>query len=109
MISWLKIRFRLLNSYEILGKQGIEISPYQAQRFGDFFAMLPQLNGTDGFFGAVLEKSKNPNPNARLRRPKKTKLPTFRQLNKKKKVSQKPVLPPKLFRQTNLLKKRRKR
>ena len=30
--------FRLLNSYEILGKQGIEISPYQAQRFGDFFS-----------------------------------------------------------------------
>ena len=50
--------FRLLNSYEILGKQGIEISPYQAQRFGDFFVMLPQLNGTDGFFGAVLEKVK---------------------------------------------------
>ena len=48
----------MLNSYEILGKQGIEISPYQAQRFGDFFVMLPQLNGTDGFFGAVLEKVK---------------------------------------------------
>lgn len=59
MTSWLKIRIsRLLNSYEILGKQGIEISPYQAQRFGDFFVMLPQLNGTDGFFGAVLEKVK---------------------------------------------------
>lgn len=65
--------FRLLNSYEILGKQGIEISPYQAQRFGDFFVMLPQLNGTDGFFGAVLEKL-NPSPNARLRRLKKRRL-----------------------------------
>ena len=59
--------FRLLNSYEILGKQGIEISPYQAQRFGDFFAMLPQLNGTDGFFGAVLEKVK---PESKRKAPK---------------------------------------
>lgn len=50
--------FKLLNAYDILSKQGVEISPYQKERFGDFFVMLPQLNSTDGFFGAVLERVK---------------------------------------------------
>ena len=48
--------FELLDAYEILEKQGVEISPYQKKRFGEYFVMLPQLNGTDGFFGAVLQR-----------------------------------------------------
>lgn len=50
--------FELLNAWEILSKQGVEVSPFQKERFGDYFVMLPQLNGTDGFFGAVLRRKK---------------------------------------------------
>ena len=51
--------FELLNAYEILNKQGVEISEFQRARFGEYFVMLPHLNGTDGFFGAVLQKKKD--------------------------------------------------
>lgn len=50
--------FGLLDAYEILEKQGIEISEFQRKRFGKYFVMLPHMNGTDGFFGAVLERKK---------------------------------------------------
>lgn len=48
--------FELLDAYEILQKQGIEFSEFHKKRFGKYFVMLPQLNGTDGFFAAVLAK-----------------------------------------------------
>ena len=46
--------FRVLSASEILAAQGIEIE--HAERFAPYFVMLPHLHGTDGFFGAVLER-----------------------------------------------------
>ncbi len=50
--------FELLDAAVVLEKQGIVIPPWQRERFGKYFVMLPHLNGTDGFFGAVLQKKK---------------------------------------------------
>lgn len=50
--------FELLDSWEILAAQGVEIPDFQKERFGKYFVMLPHLNQTDGFFGAVLQKKK---------------------------------------------------
>jgi 16S rRNA (cytosine967-C5)-methyltransferase len=50
--------FELLNAWDILAHQGVEVLEFQKTRFGNYFVMLPQLNQTDGFFGAVLQKKK---------------------------------------------------
>ncbi|MCD8339702.1 MAG: RsmB/NOP family class I SAM-dependent RNA methyltransferase [Burkholderiales bacterium] len=50
--------FELVDAYEVLEKQGIKFPDYHRKRFGKFFVMLPHLNGTDGFFGADLQKKK---------------------------------------------------
>ncbi len=50
--------FELVDAYEILDKQGIKFPDYHKNRFGKYFVMLPHLNGTDGFFGAVLQNKK---------------------------------------------------
>ena len=39
---------------DVLAQQGIVID--DADRFAPYFVMLPHLHGTDGFFGAVLER-----------------------------------------------------
>jgi 16S rRNA (cytosine967-C5)-methyltransferase len=46
--------FRLLSGPEILEGQGIVVD--QAERHGSYFVMLPHVHGTDGFFGAALER-----------------------------------------------------
>jgi 16S rRNA (cytosine967-C5)-methyltransferase len=46
--------FRLLSAPEILGAQGIVID--QVERHAPYFVMLPHVHGTDGFFGAALER-----------------------------------------------------
>ena len=48
--------FELLSAPQILAAQGVPIEPAHAERFGPYFVMLPPLNDTDGFFGAVLER-----------------------------------------------------
>lgn len=58
--------FELLDAFDILQKQGVEINPYQKERFGEYFVMLPHLNKTDGFFGAVLQKKRAEKPSKRL-------------------------------------------
>lgn len=58
--------FELLDAFDILQKQGVEINPYQKERFGEYFVMLPHLNKTDGFFGAVLQKKRSEKPSKRL-------------------------------------------
>lgn len=50
--------FELLNAWDILASQGVEVLQFQKERFGPYFVMLPHLNKTDGFFGAVLAKKK---------------------------------------------------
>jgi len=50
--------FELLNAWEILANQSVNVLDFQKTRFGDYFVMLPHLNQTDGFFGAVLQKKK---------------------------------------------------
>ncbi len=47
--------FHLLPAAELLATQSIWID--HADRFAPYFVMLPHLHGTDGFFGAVLERS----------------------------------------------------
>lgn len=54
--------FELLNAWEVLAQQGVEVLDFQKERFGNYFVMLPHLNQTDGFFGAVLQKKKEPKP-----------------------------------------------
>ena len=46
--------FVALPAAEVLAQQGIAID--HADRFAPYFVMLPHLHGTDGFFGAVLER-----------------------------------------------------
>jgi 16S rRNA (cytosine967-C5)-methyltransferase len=46
--------FVALPAAEVLAQQGITID--HADRFAPYFVMLPHLHGTDGFFGAVLER-----------------------------------------------------
>lgn len=47
--------FRILPAAELLATQSVVID--HADRFAPYFVMLPHLHGTDGFFGAVLERS----------------------------------------------------
>jgi 16S rRNA (cytosine967-C5)-methyltransferase len=47
--------FHLLPAAGLLATQSIRID--HADRFAPYFVMLPHLHGTDGFFGAVLERS----------------------------------------------------
>lgn len=49
--------FTLKNAAEILEAQGVSFSAEDKAQFGDWFAMLPQRQDTDGFFAAVLEKT----------------------------------------------------
>lgn len=46
--------FHVLDAAQVLAQQGIEVD--HAARFAPWFVMLPHLHGTDGFFGAVLER-----------------------------------------------------
>ncbi len=46
--------FKVLDAAAILAGQDIQID--HAERFAPWFVMLPHLHGTDGFFGAVLER-----------------------------------------------------
>lgn len=48
--------FVLLNATDILAKQDIALPDWQKERFGDFYAMLPSMHDTDGFFTAVMER-----------------------------------------------------
>ena len=48
--------FHLLNASEVLEGQGVKVPAEVKDRFGPWFVMLPQVTGTDGFFGAVLER-----------------------------------------------------
>jgi len=49
-------QFAVLDCAPILAAQDIAID--HAARFAPWFVMLPHLHGSDGFFGAVLERSK---------------------------------------------------
>jgi len=46
--------FALLEAAPILAAQDVRIDA--AERFAPWFVMLPHLHGSDGFFGAVLER-----------------------------------------------------
>jgi 16S rRNA (cytosine967-C5)-methyltransferase len=46
--------FKVVDASKVLAGQGIAID--HAARFAPWFVMLPHLHGTDGFFGAVLER-----------------------------------------------------
>ncbi len=48
--------WHLVPALEVLAQQGITFDPEAAQRFGDYFQMLPHVHNTDGFFAAVLQK-----------------------------------------------------
>lgn len=48
--------FAIVPAAEVLQAQQIFIPAFE--RFAPYFAMLPHLHGTDGFFGAVLERAK---------------------------------------------------
>ena len=50
--------FELLDGLDILQKQGVEM-PECVLREGPYFVMAPHQSGTDGFFGAVLQKKAN--------------------------------------------------
>lgn len=55
--------FVLKNAASVLEAQGVAFSDAEKAQFGDWFAMLPQRQDTDGFFAAVLEKTgKKPQP-----------------------------------------------
>ena len=47
----------MVNAIEVLGKQGVEL-PQCTQAEAPYFVMAPHQSGTDGFFGAVLERRK---------------------------------------------------
>jgi 16S rRNA (cytosine967-C5)-methyltransferase len=47
-------QFEVVPAAEVLAQQGIAID--HADRFAPWFVMLPHLHGTDGFFGAVLQR-----------------------------------------------------
>ena len=49
-------KFELVNSTEILAKQGAHLPDDQVERYGNYFVMLPHTHDTDGFFAAVLVK-----------------------------------------------------
>ncbi|MCS6945402.1 MAG: RsmB/NOP family class I SAM-dependent RNA methyltransferase [Sutterellaceae bacterium] len=46
--------FSVVDAARVLSSQGIVID--HAERFAPWFVMLPHLHGTDGFFGAVLQR-----------------------------------------------------
>ncbi|MCS7101690.1 MAG: RsmB/NOP family class I SAM-dependent RNA methyltransferase [Burkholderiaceae bacterium] len=46
--------FAVVDAAGVLGAQGIAID--HTERFAPWFVMLPHLHGTDGFFGAVLQR-----------------------------------------------------
>lgn len=48
-------QYSVVPAAQILSAQGIQIE--HSDRFAPWFVMLPHLHGTDGFFGAVLEKA----------------------------------------------------
>jgi 16S rRNA (cytosine967-C5)-methyltransferase len=48
--------FRLLRADEVLAAQKIELPAVEGA--GEYFELSPQVHGTDGFFGAVLERTK---------------------------------------------------
>ncbi len=48
--------FELVSAPDVLAAQGVKLAPEHVERFGPYFVMLPHLNNTDGFFGAVLER-----------------------------------------------------
>jgi 16S rRNA (cytosine967-C5)-methyltransferase len=50
--------FRVVPAAEVLKSQGIEVE--HLARFAPYFVMVPHLHGTDGFFGAVLERVRGP-------------------------------------------------
>ena len=50
--------FRVVPAAEVLKAQGIVVE--HLERFAPYFVMLPHLHGTDGFFGAVLERVRGP-------------------------------------------------
>jgi len=47
--------YSLLPAHEVLAAQGIDLP--NAARFAPYFVMLPHLDGTDGFFAAVLQRN----------------------------------------------------
>lgn len=49
--------FVLVNAVEVLARQGVEL-PQCTQAEAPYFVMAPHQSGTDGFFGAVLERRK---------------------------------------------------
>lgn len=49
-------QFVLENATDILAKQDIALPSWQKEKFGDFYAMLPSLHDTDGFFTAVMQR-----------------------------------------------------
>ncbi len=51
-------QFAPVAAAEVLAQQGIDID--HAARFAPYFVMLPHLHGSDGFFAAVLERSRPP-------------------------------------------------
>ncbi|MCI5850165.1 MAG: RsmB/NOP family class I SAM-dependent RNA methyltransferase [Sutterellaceae bacterium] len=63
--------FRLLSAYEVLEAQGARIPEEAKKRFSPWFVMLPQVTGTDGFFGAVLERSGTPSRSGKKEAPEK--------------------------------------
>jgi len=48
-------QFAVVPAAEVLRSQGVEVE--HSERFAPWFVMLPHLHDTDGFFGAVLEKT----------------------------------------------------
>ncbi len=47
--------YALLPAHDVLAAQGVELP--DAARFAPYFVMLPHLEGTDGFFAAVLQRN----------------------------------------------------
>jgi 16S rRNA (cytosine967-C5)-methyltransferase len=46
--------YRLVPAHDVLAPQGVTVE--HASRFAPYFVMLPHLNGSDGFFAAILER-----------------------------------------------------
>lgn len=48
--------WHLVPASEVLAQQKIVLDARHAERFGDYFEMLPHIDNTDGFFAAVLQR-----------------------------------------------------
>lgn len=48
--------WRLVPVAEVFEQQGIHFGPGQLERFGGYMQLLPNVNNTDGFFAAVLQR-----------------------------------------------------